>query len=109
MKHAALILLLLAGAAGAQPADRAARVAHMVSECRSVMERGLCAVQNSSPVPDEMRRTPMRLGYGLGVVPMGAYIDVQAAGTGMCDLVERACADWDGAQCRVIRSLWRQQ
>lgn len=110
MKTYLIALVLLIPAAHGAPVDAARRAAHMAGECRSVMERGVCIVLNRRPLPEAQRRVPMRLGFGLGTVPTGAYIDVQLAGTAMCDLIEQACgADWDGERCRVVRSLWRQE
>jgi hypothetical protein len=109
MKRLIFAMAFVAASVWAQPDDRTTRVAHMAQECRAVMAKGLCVVKNSSPLPPEARATKWRLGFGLGTVSTGAYMDVQEAGDRMCDLIERACADWDGEQCRVIRSLWRQQ
>ena len=108
MKYLLILLALVAAPAWAE--DHSEQIDFMVKECKTYMERGVCRVQNAKPLPDSMRSRKWHLGFGLGVVSTGAYMDVQAQGDNMCEFIKQVCtAEWDGEHCRVVRANWKQK
>lgn len=115
--RAALILRAGAGAGiaalmlfGPPPAERApgadaATLAALHARCSLDMLRQTCRAMPSAANP--ARAEGRVFVAGVGAVPASVLEQWQAAGSTMCDVVRRHCAErWDGNACRSARALY---
>lgn len=119
-----LALLCIGGAQAAPPTpEQLPLIAHMVSECSSVMGREVCAVLidrtkcEGAPNEQACRLAMFREKYPRGLLLAGVgrfsadeYFLYQDAGDRMCDMIVRQCSvDYDGRGCLMARALWRSR
>ena len=105
MKTLLALLLCLAMPAFAQ--DHGIAIANMASQCRCVMDGGVCQVVNNPNPP----RPGTRIFTSAGPVSADVYNAFRAKGPLMCDEGVKACsANWDGETCRAgFRLMFRQE
>jgi hypothetical protein len=100
-----LILFLALLSFGASAAD--SRVDTMVGNCTDVMVRDVCRVvldRKNYPNPT------MKFAGVPYLVSTDSYIKIRNAGDQMCSLVRQVCAaNFDSADCKAARALWKQQ
>ena len=101
MKYLVLALVLAANAANAD-----SRIDSMVTQCQSVMTRGVCRVQlDRSNIPNATM-----LVAGVGRIKTDSYLKIRNAGDQMCVVVRDVCnANFEGDDCKAARALWRQK
>lgn len=121
-----LALLFVASVAHAAPptAEQKTLIAHMVSECSSVMGQSVCRVENNDKrdceaATDQMacRLAAFKTRYPNGLVfghggrfTSTEYFQYVDAGDKMCDVIVKNCTkDYDGRGCMMARALWRQK
>ena len=105
MKTLLVLLLCLAMPAIAQ--DHSTAIANMASQCRCVMDGGVCQVSNNPNPP----RPGSRIFTSAGPISADVYNAFRAKGPLMCDEGVKACtAKWDGEACRAgFRLMFRQE
>lgn len=124
MKTILLALALFAVPVLGATTEQRALIAHMVSECQSVMGQAVCQVENNdkrdcAPAKDQMacRLAAFNQRYPRGLVVAGAgrftaaeYFQYVDAGKKMCEVVVENCSkDYGGRGCLMARALWRQR
>ena len=87
--------------------DHGTAIANMASQCRCVMDGGVCQVSNNPNPP----RPGSRIFTSAGPISADVYNAFRAKGPLMCDEGIKACtAKWDGEACRAgFRLMFRQE
>ena len=87
--------------------DHGPAIANMASQCRCVMDGGVCQVANNPNPP----RPGTRIFTSSGPISADVYNAFRAKGPLMCDEGVKACtATWDGETCRAgFRLMFRQE
>ena len=102
-----IFALLLACALPAYGADHSVAIANMASQCRCVMEGGVCQVSNDPNPP----RAGSRIFTSAGPISADVYNAFRAKGPLMCQEGIQVCtANWDSEACRAgFRLMFRQE
>ena len=105
MKTLLALFLCLAMPALAQ--DHGTAIANMASQCRCVMDGGVCQVVNNPNPPRKGRP----IFTSAGPISARVYLAFRAKGPLMCDEGVKTCtAKWDGEACRAgFRLMFKQE
>ena len=105
MKTLLALFLCLAMPAFAQ--DHGTAIADMASQCRCVMDGGVCQVVNNRNPP--LKGRPIFT--SAGPISARVYLAFRAKGPLMCDEGVKTCtAKWDGEACRAgFRLMFKQE
>lgn len=107
-----IALLFVCGLAHAAPPTPEQRtlIAHMVKECRGVMGKEVCRVENNAVANCAAAYAQGLLVAGVGRFTGAEYCQFVEAGKRMCFvIIENCTADYDGRGCLMARALWRQR
>lgn len=104
-----LTLLLCSPLLAAAAPDQTTAIANMQSQCRCVMDGGVCRVINDPNPPGPTSRTWTSEKPG-AQISSAMYFAFRAQGPLMCDAGVEACAaGWDGEQCRAFRLMFNDK